>query len=303
MTKENTENTEATPEAEGKDQLTFLRHASWVGPEDFTSTMLIAGVGAVGSNLAMMLARMGAQDFLIYDDDRVEGHNLPNQHYIASDLGKPKVEALRDRLQAFNPGIQVRILNRRLEPGDEDFAALEDCYFFAASDSMKARSNFIKMCALNPSVSLFCDTRLGFEFGSVFVVDPFSEQQLGAYLSTIRNDDEVEEGPCNRRLCAPLVGFAVSQLVFVVCEMLSKKRVLEEYDPYFRYDLVWAENQMTIAPSSLWSDISSSYDEDGEPRYQDFLIAAFEDSSPVVEETAPQTPVAEDEVEAIKLDF
>ena len=62
-------------------QVSFLRHAGWVGPEDLTTPLVIIGCGAVGSHVALCAAKMGFSNFILFDADVVEAHNLPNQTY------------------------------------------------------------------------------------------------------------------------------------------------------------------------------------------------------------------------------
>ena len=52
----------------------------------------IAGLGGLGSNIAMMLARSGIGRLLLIDFDVVEPSNLNRQHYMVSHLGMPKAE-------------------------------------------------------------------------------------------------------------------------------------------------------------------------------------------------------------------
>lgn len=58
----------------------------------------ICGVGALGSNLAVTLVKMGAEQVLLLDKDKVESRNLGTQVYGMDDVGAPKVEMLRNLL-------------------------------------------------------------------------------------------------------------------------------------------------------------------------------------------------------------
>lgn len=60
------------------------------------STVVIAGAGALGSNLAMLLVRQGFQRIRLIDDDRVEESNLGTQIYGVSDIGAMKVQAAQN---------------------------------------------------------------------------------------------------------------------------------------------------------------------------------------------------------------
>ena len=67
----------------------------------------IAGAGGLGSNCAMLLARVGVGTLVIADHDRVSVSNLNRQFYLPNDVGRFKVEALAERLQAINPWVVV----------------------------------------------------------------------------------------------------------------------------------------------------------------------------------------------------
>jgi len=69
----------------------------------------IAGAGGLGSNVAMLLVRSGVRCLRIVDHDRVEPSNLNRQCYWPEDVGRPKVEALRDRLLALEPELQLNV--------------------------------------------------------------------------------------------------------------------------------------------------------------------------------------------------
>jgi len=58
----------------------------------------ICGAGAIGSNLAMNLARMGVNKLTLIDRDRVEERNIGTQVYSVSDVGGRKAEILRNTL-------------------------------------------------------------------------------------------------------------------------------------------------------------------------------------------------------------
>lgn len=63
----------------------------------------IFGLGGLGSNVAMWLARLGVGHLLLYDFDRVELSNLNRQYYFVEDVGEYKAVALLKHLRAVNP--------------------------------------------------------------------------------------------------------------------------------------------------------------------------------------------------------
>ncbi|MCL2754479.1 MAG: sulfur carrier protein ThiS adenylyltransferase ThiF [Oscillospiraceae bacterium] len=68
----------------------------------------IAGLGGLGSNIAVMLARIGVGSLFLVDFDRVEPSNLNRQHYNHSHLGQFKTDALASQLELINPFVSVR---------------------------------------------------------------------------------------------------------------------------------------------------------------------------------------------------
>lgn len=74
----------------------------------------IAGVGGLGSNIAVSLARIGIGTLKLVDFDVVEPSNLNRQQYFIEDLGKYKVDAMRDIIYKINPFIKVEIVKEFL---------------------------------------------------------------------------------------------------------------------------------------------------------------------------------------------
>ncbi len=71
--------------------------------------VLLIGAGGLGCPLAQYLAAAGVGTLGIIDFDRVDSTNLQRQIlYTTADVGKPKVEVARARIQAMNPDVEVR---------------------------------------------------------------------------------------------------------------------------------------------------------------------------------------------------
>jgi adenylyltransferase/sulfurtransferase len=77
---------------------------------------LVIGMGGLGSPVAMYLAAAGVGSLALVDDDRVDLSNLQRQIvHATADIGRPKVESARARLQALNPHCRVETHASRLE--------------------------------------------------------------------------------------------------------------------------------------------------------------------------------------------
>ena len=82
----------------------------------------VCGLGGLGSNVSIALARAGVGHLHLIDFDRVEPSNLNRQQYAAAQVGLPKAEALRANLAAINPFCDVVAETVRVTP--ENLAAL-----------------------------------------------------------------------------------------------------------------------------------------------------------------------------------
>ena len=76
-----------------------------------TKTVLLCGVGGVGSYVLEALVRMGIGNFIIVDNDVVSITNL-NRQLIAlhSTLGQSKVKVAKERAQDINPNVNIKAL-------------------------------------------------------------------------------------------------------------------------------------------------------------------------------------------------
>jgi sulfur carrier protein ThiS adenylyltransferase len=75
----------------------------------------IAGVGGIGSNVALNLIRSGVSWIKIVDYDRVEPSNLNRQFYFADQVGMLKVEALSVNLLRIAPHVKVEAVARQID--------------------------------------------------------------------------------------------------------------------------------------------------------------------------------------------
>jgi sulfur carrier protein ThiS adenylyltransferase len=86
----------------------------------------IAGVGGIGSNVAVNLVRSGVDGLKIIDFDRVEASNLNRQFYFHDQVGLLKVEALAENLRRIRPGLQIEPISERID-STNCLALFDDC--------------------------------------------------------------------------------------------------------------------------------------------------------------------------------
>ena len=73
------------------------------------ATVAVCGLGGLGSNIAISLARAGIGKLILIDFDRVDITNLHRQQYKATQIGMYKTDALADNLREIAPYIELEI--------------------------------------------------------------------------------------------------------------------------------------------------------------------------------------------------
>jgi len=75
----------------------------------------VAGLGGLGSQVALALARSGVGHLRLIDFDVVEPSNLARQAYGRQHLGRLKTEALAEIIRDINPHLDLNLLNLKLD--------------------------------------------------------------------------------------------------------------------------------------------------------------------------------------------
>src|SRR3972149_8693590 len=139
------------------DNINFKRQKEIFDPLIFQKSVVIAGLGNIGSQTAVALTRLGLKDFYLYDHDIVEEHNLSSQSFFIDQLKKPKVEMIKEILRNINKNISVLALREKYN-GDTSFGDI----LIVAVDSMKERKRIWKnLYKRNIRPELIIDGRMG----------------------------------------------------------------------------------------------------------------------------------------------
>mgnify|MGYP000299741391 CR=1 FL=1 len=78
----------------------------------------VAGLGGLGSHIAVMLARSGVGMLHLVDFDRVDESNLNRQHYFREHLGCRKTDALAEQLLRIDPQLELALDCVRVDAGN-----------------------------------------------------------------------------------------------------------------------------------------------------------------------------------------
>lgn len=180
----------------------------------------VIGAGGIGSFLTLALAKIGFQDISVWDFDTVEEHNLPNQYYRLSDVGKYKVESLQDIARDF-AGLDITIFNRPASP--ESIKEMRGVVF-SAVDSMAMRKIIFEN--VRPHCQWFIDGRMGGNQLEIYTVKNVPAER-GKYRNVLWSDEETSPLPCTQR--------AVMYNVLSVASLMTNQlRLALSNKPYSR---------------------------------------------------------------------
>ena len=83
------------------------RHGKELQAKFTGGTVAICGLGGLGSNIAVALARAGVGRLILIDFDKVDISNLHRQQYQADQIGLYKTEALTENLKRIAPYVEI----------------------------------------------------------------------------------------------------------------------------------------------------------------------------------------------------
>ena len=207
------------------------RHISVFNPTAVKNDVHIIGVGATGSFVAMMLARMGVPVINIYDFDDVEIHNIPNQYYDTGDLGKLKAEALADKLRLINPDITVNVGKEAVKP--EDVSNMSG-YLFSLVDSMKVRKELWEAAKANTNLINVWESRLGSDQARVYSLPIEKDKDYSRYEQDFYDDDNAEVSACGTSITVlPIVMMTASLMIVQFIDLVMGNPVVPHFKTIF----------------------------------------------------------------------
>ena len=112
------------------------RHGKELQSKFLSAAVAVCGLGGLGSNIAIALARAGVGRLLLLDYDRVDITNLHRQQYKANQIGKYKTEALAENLVEIAPYIHIETVTQKLtEENCTDYLSETDVICEAFDDA------------------------------------------------------------------------------------------------------------------------------------------------------------------------
>lgn len=112
------------------------------------STVMIVGVGGVGSYAAEALARSFVGHLILVDKDVVESSNLNRQMQATHQtLGTPKVQAMKNRIHSYNPDCKVDMIESFYDASMNGLLDQKIDVVIDAIDTLSAKMDLIQACA------------------------------------------------------------------------------------------------------------------------------------------------------------
>ena len=203
------------------------------------STMLLIGMGGLGSPSAMYLAATGVGHLIIADFDQVELSNLQRQivHHT-DDIGKDKVDSAKEKMVAINPNIKITTIKDLNEDNLNSWISKADVVL-DGTDNFDTRFKVNKAC-VEEKKPLVSAAVIRFE-GQLSVFKGYEKHQpcYQCLYSVEGNSDEncVENG-----ILAPVAGVMGSlqalQAIKVVLnlgeQLVGKLMMIDALDLTFR---------------------------------------------------------------------
>lgn len=182
-------------------------------PEKDDTRIHIVGCGSVGSTVAENLARCGVKNMTLWDFDIVEPHNIVNQMFDQTHVGKSKVEALKDILTNINPEIVDGI---ELKPEGWK-GKLMSGYIFLCVDSIELRREIVEKHMDSPYVKAVFDFRTLLESAQHYAADWSNFKMKKDLLNSMQFSHEEAKDETPVSACGVTLGVATT--VRLVCAL------------------------------------------------------------------------------------
>lgn len=177
------------------------RQAVLIPPERLKEYIpVVVGVGNVGHQVALMLAKMGAKNVILVDPDTVGPENVYPQGYPLGALGCHKADFCCDEMYEFielpHDSDMSISYEERFDPEKHLPEDAAKAVIFCCVDSMETRGEIFRSTIIDRQCPLFIDGRVGGETLQVFAVTPDTAED---YVKTLFPDSEASEAPCGAR--------------------------------------------------------------------------------------------------------
>lgn len=206
----------------------YSKQTELVNVFDFDTPLHVIGCGAGGSWLTFFLLKMGFNNVHVYDFDRVEEHNLPNQMFEEKHIGFKKVECMLDLYETFfnDPTPRLTIHDKKVAGAD---AAEMTGFVFSCVDSMGTRKRLYEAAFKNGKCDVWIEGRMGLWGAYIYTLTERSPEIFKAYEETLYDDEEAEVSACGvSQTALPSAANSASVMVSQMINVYRGNNVVNE---------------------------------------------------------------------------
>ena len=159
------------------------------------ATVVVAGLGGVGSWAAEALARTGIGHLVLVDFDHISESNTNRQiHAIDGQYGMAKVQAMTQRILQINPEIQLTTHDEFLDPDNLDRIIPLDAFILDATDSAQTKIALAVWAAKHQRALVMCGAAGGKSDPTSVRCDDLSRTEQDALLAKVRQGLRQDHG-------------------------------------------------------------------------------------------------------------
>ncbi|CNG84652.1 HesA/MoeB/ThiF family protein [Yersinia massiliensis] len=205
----------------------FLRYSRQllledIGPEGQQklkqASVLIVGLGGLGSPAALYLAAAGVGKLWLADDDALEISNLQRQVlYRTADIGQSKAKLAQRQLQGLNPQIEAITLEQRLAGNTLTEAVAAADLVLDCCDNMETRHQVNAAC-VQAGKPLISGSAVGFS-GQLLIIEP--PYAHGCYACLYPSKETQQRNCRTAGVLGPVVGVIGTLQALEAIKMLA----------------------------------------------------------------------------------
>jgi len=159
------------------------------------ATVVVAGLGGVGSWAAEALARTGIGHLVLIDLDHVAESNTNRQlHALEGEYGKAKVQAMSERIRQINPEITLTSHDEFLAPDNLDALIPANAFVLDATDSVQTKIALAVWASKGGRALVMCGAAGGKSDPTSVRCDDLSKTEQDALLAKVRQGLRQDHG-------------------------------------------------------------------------------------------------------------
>ncbi|MEK6954997.1 MAG: HesA/MoeB/ThiF family protein [Candidatus Micrarchaeota archaeon] len=197
----------------------YIRQIKLLGEKDHAKlsnlTVGIIGCGGLGSNSALLCAQLGVKKLILMDRDKVSQTDFNRQQFSESDLGRAKVEALKEKIGKTNSNVLVEAHFEQFGEGKSKGAFRNANVILDGTDNFSTRVAINRFCLQNKIPWIFASA-LKFE-GMLSTILPLKSACFECWAIRPKNELSCEDAGIMNTAVAAIAALQVQELINLIC--------------------------------------------------------------------------------------